>query len=90
MNQNRLLDAREYQSAPWVTVQYIGTTMLMQLKFTVQYIGTEANVVDDMNSQKCDDEGWYHAILSEISDRKRDNTAVDQRGGCIPQTTTKG
>ena len=57
-----------------------------------------ANVIAENIFAQCDDEGRRHAVLKEITDHKRDNTAVDiakgfvtsRKGVRIPKTTTKG
>jgi hypothetical protein len=57
-----------------------------------------ANVIAENIFAQCDDEGRRHAVLKEITDHKKDNTAVDiargfvstKKGARIPKTTTRG
>ena len=79
---NPLLDSREYECVLDDGTLYRYTT----------------NVIAENIFAQCDDEGRRHAILSEITDHKRDVTAVhitkgyvtNKRGVKIPKTTTKG
>ena len=57
-----------------------------------------ANVIAENIFAQCDDEGRRHAILKEITDQKKDNSAVDivkgfvttRKGVRIPKTTARG
>ncbi len=81
-NANPLLDTREYKCT-------------MEDGSVYQY---NANVIADNIYSRCDDEGRRHAVLQEITDHKKDRTAVDMPNGYTttrkgrrnPKTTTKG
>ena len=81
-NANPLLDTREYECT-------------LDDGSVYRY---NANVIADNIYSQCDDEGRRHAVLQEITDHKKDRTAVDitnghsitRRGQRIPKTTTKG
>lgn len=57
-----------------------------------------ANVIAENIFARCDDDGRCHATLKEITDHKKDHTAIDivnglrttKRGKKIPKTTTRG
>lgn len=57
-----------------------------------------ANVIAENIFSQCDNEGRRQAVMSEITDHRKDNTALDitngytmtKRGKRIPKTTTRG
>ena len=57
-----------------------------------------ANVIAENIFSQCDNEGRRHAVMQEITDHRKDNSAVDitngytvtKRGRRIPKTTTRG
>ena len=81
-NDNPLLDTREYDCILDDGSEY-------------RY---HANVIAENIFAQCDDEGRRHAILKEITDHRKDNSAVDvtkgytttRKGVRIPKTTTRG
>ena len=79
---NPLMDTREYEC-----MLDDGTIMRYN-----------ANVIAENIFAQCDDEGRRQAVLSEITDHKKDRSAIDitkgyttsRKGKRIPKTTTKG
>ena len=57
-----------------------------------------ANVIAENIFSQCDDKGRRHAVLREITDHKKDHSALDvangftiiKKGCRIPKNTTKG
>ena len=81
-NENSLLDTREYDC-------------ILDDGSVYRY---HANVIAENIFAQCDDEGRRHAVLKEITDHKKDRSAVDitkgyvttRKGVRIPKTTTRG
>ena len=79
---NPLLDSREYDC-------------LLDDGTLYRY---NANLIAENIFAQCDDEGRMHAILKEITDHRKDSTAIEiangfmhtKRGKRIPKKTTKG
>ena len=81
-NANPLLDTREYEC-------------VLEDGNTYRY---NANVIAENIFAQCDEEGRRHAVLHEITDHMRDQTAIDitngyvttRKGKRVPKKTTKG
>ena len=79
---NPLMDTREYEC-------------MLDDGTIIRY---NANVIAENIFAQCDDEGRRQAVLSEITDHKKDPSAIDitkgytttRKGKRIPKTTTKG
>ena len=62
------------------------------------HVGFHANVIAENIFAQCDDEGRRQAVLSEITDHKKDRRAIhilngynkSKKGRRTPKSTTKG